>query len=649
MPVHPPRAALRADRLEDRLTPAVFGNPWPDAGHLTASFAPDGTPIGAAGSNLAGTVGAAVPAGTWQREALRAFQSWLAPTNVNIGLVADAGAAFGSPAPVQGAADRGDIRVGGRTLSGRELASTTPFDLLGAGSGDLVVNTAQAFSAGGVAGTYDLYTVLLQEAGHALGVGNSPDPASAQYENYQTPRAGLSAGDVASVKALYGTRTPDRFDADKPNDTADKATELSYLANAGQLVGDPTSPDKPLVAVADITTPADKDFYKVKVPDGQAGFAVSLRTGGVSLLTARVTVTAADGTVVAAGAATDPTTGDLLVTVPAGAAGKTFFVGIAANTDTPFTVGAYRLAVGPAAAAGTAYLVPPVVVLDGRTNESPSRATDLGTAAPSGDARWDVGFRAAVETAADRDFYKVKTADAANGTVGVVTVWATAVNTLDPVARVYDAAGKSVAAEVLAAGPGVYSVQVRGLKPGTTYFLEVAAADPAGARAAGTYFVAFDQRATAVELPTLAAGTVTDQAKQQNFTLTVTGSRTYHFDAALTGATADTAARVTVYTAAGTPVGSALVGGNQLAGFDIRLDAGTYVVKLSAGERTGRAFTAGYAVRGILRDDPIGPILADPNAGPPGNPPPAPPPALSPGLPWWFFDFDINPWVPWLF
>ena len=39
-----PRLCLT--RLEDRCTPATWGNPWPDAAHLTLSFAPDGTHLG---------------------------------------------------------------------------------------------------------------------------------------------------------------------------------------------------------------------------------------------------------------------------------------------------------------------------------------------------------------------------------------------------------------------------------------------------------------------------------------------------------------------------------------------------------------------------------------------------------------------------
>jgi hypothetical protein len=38
--------------LEDRLTPALYGVPWPDPAHLSLSFVPDGTDVGGAPSVL---------------------------------------------------------------------------------------------------------------------------------------------------------------------------------------------------------------------------------------------------------------------------------------------------------------------------------------------------------------------------------------------------------------------------------------------------------------------------------------------------------------------------------------------------------------------------------------------------------------------
>src|SRR5262245_65332781 len=105
-------------QLEDRSLPAsAFGIPWADPGHLTLSFAPDGTATQLGANSLSQVLACAGPADAWQREVLRAFQTWASYTNVNIGLVSDAGQPFGSNGAVQGDGRFGDVRVGAAPLS----------------------------------------------------------------------------------------------------------------------------------------------------------------------------------------------------------------------------------------------------------------------------------------------------------------------------------------------------------------------------------------------------------------------------------------------------------------------------------------------------------------------------------------------------
>src|SRR5215813_10600580 len=93
---------LYVEPLEDRCTPATFGNPWPDASHLTLSFAPDGTAIGTNTSNLIATLNAVAPTKTWELAILQAFQTWAVNANLNIGVVADGGQPFGATGAIQG-------------------------------------------------------------------------------------------------------------------------------------------------------------------------------------------------------------------------------------------------------------------------------------------------------------------------------------------------------------------------------------------------------------------------------------------------------------------------------------------------------------------------------------------------------------------
>ena len=113
---------LAVQRLEDRTVPAVFGNPWADPQHLTVSFVPDGTMVNGAASNLFQSMPG--QSATWQREILRALQTWVAAANIDVDLVSDSGASIGTRGPTQGDSRFGDIRVAARPLSDNVLAIT---------------------------------------------------------------------------------------------------------------------------------------------------------------------------------------------------------------------------------------------------------------------------------------------------------------------------------------------------------------------------------------------------------------------------------------------------------------------------------------------------------------------------------------------
>src|SRR5438067_513799 len=125
------RCPLRVEELEDRIAPAVFGVPWPDATHLTLSLVPDATSTPAGGSDLFALLDSAYPREVWQRDLLRAFQTWAEQANINITLVTDSGAPLATEGVVQGDARFGDIRLSAYPMSGEVVALASPFDLLG--------------------------------------------------------------------------------------------------------------------------------------------------------------------------------------------------------------------------------------------------------------------------------------------------------------------------------------------------------------------------------------------------------------------------------------------------------------------------------------------------------------------------------------
>jgi predicted Zn-dependent protease len=192
------RHQIILEQLEDRLTPSAYGALWSDPSHLTLSFAPDGTNISGASSNLFSSLSLSASSAAWEQTILRAFQTWAVYTKVNIGVVGDDGSAFGTAGAVQGDTRFGDIRVGAQLLPSPAVA-TTSFVVPGSTwSGDMVLNTSYMF--GSETGQYDLFTVALHEAGHVFGLQDSTDTSSVMYAQYRGVYTGLMATDVALIQ-----------------------------------------------------------------------------------------------------------------------------------------------------------------------------------------------------------------------------------------------------------------------------------------------------------------------------------------------------------------------------------------------------------------------------------------------------------------
>jgi hypothetical protein len=241
---------LALEALEDRLAPATWGNPWPDGAHLTLSFAPDGTSVGNRVSVLHQAL-SGTGTEAWQREILRAFQTWAVQANLNIGLVGDDGSAFGSPGRPQGDDRFGDIRLAGYAMSSEVMALASPFDAAaGTWAGDVKLNTAYNFGLG--QSNVDLFTALLHEAGHVFGLDHDDDAHSAIAARYHGAVAGLSASDIVHIRELYGARAADHYDAARNNGTLGTASTLSLLAQGDGSLG--------LRTEADVTSSADVDF-----------------------------------------------------------------------------------------------------------------------------------------------------------------------------------------------------------------------------------------------------------------------------------------------------------------------------------------------------------------------------------------------------
>ena len=205
------RRRLRLEPLESRLLLySMSGATWGDS-NLTFSFAPDGTPWEGDASVLFAQLDAMAPRAIWQREFARALQTWANHSSLNFHESRDEGTWGGK---------QGKIRLGAIPLD--DITAKAILPTPSHGGGDITLDANAKFRIGGIG---DLYTVLLHEAGHALGLNHSRDPGSVMIVAIGRPR-GLGADDIAGIQALYGPRQHDVFDAGAENNDFVSATVL---------------------------------------------------------------------------------------------------------------------------------------------------------------------------------------------------------------------------------------------------------------------------------------------------------------------------------------------------------------------------------------------------------------------------------------
>lgn len=523
-------------RLEDRTVPTAFGIPWADPSRLTLSFAPDGTITPTGGSSLATTM---QYASGWQREVLRAYQTWAVNGDLNIALVADGGQALGSPGAVQGDARFGDVRVAATGGGATALASASPFNWNGSTyNGDLVFNSRQAFTVGQSSTKYDVFSVAVHEAGHSLGLDHSTAAGSVMNEAYSY-RTGLGASDVAAFQALYGTRTPDAADAAGGNDTLATATPLTQLEDGNVQV---QGVNGQYLGSGDLSSLGDVDFYKFTTPKaGITGFTVRVRAKGVSLLLPTLTVYDSAGKQVAFSSSTDPTNNDVVVTVTNPKLGATYTLKVDNATADVFGVGRYQVYADVIGAGYNPPSVPPppAPVRDGHKNDVIGSATDLKPKKDvPADPRFGYTYQGVIEDGLDTDYYKVtsgKPAGTAPYTMNVLA-WATDAGGLTPRVRVYDANKQPVAFQVLTNDAGLMSVVVPNAIKSSTYYVQVSART---AGDTGGYVLGVDFNQDVVTTSAgIAGGSLSPTASTAIGSLTVNSGGVYQFGLASSVATA---------------------------------------------------------------------------------------------------------------
>lgn len=655
---------LQLESLEDRRVMAAFGNPWPAPERLTVSFVPDGTRVGEAPSALFSALDATLGREVWQREALRALQTWAQYAPLNFDLLVDEGLPLGEGGPLQAGRQQGDLRLAAAPLAPSEIAVGTPFDLLGDWAGDVVLNSNYRFGQGdrataaGDPGQFDLYTVLLQEFGHALGLPNSGNPDSVMYTAYRGARTGLHTSDITALRALYGPRRADRFE---PNGMFFNARRLQFVYDADQFRDlDPGAGSAPFVARAELTSAGDVDFYRASVPADLHDFHVEVRTAGLSLLRPTVSVLDANRRVVASATAGQPGAGVSLFVADA-LPGQQYWIRVEGRAAGVFGVGAYHLAVGKEAREAV-YPAVPNYFNDDRPDDDgggPEPLVALTPRTATLGPQWDYVQQASLSFTGDFDRYRVVAPQWTSGGTAtlVASVWGLEADRLEPGLQLYaSATGQLLRAQIVRNDRGAFTLQWSGVLPGQAYEIRVLPGDAAGANAEGNYLLAVDFARQPLALTAFAAGELTAAESQRGTALTVRETRLWHlvFSAA-SDAPADVAVRMTIYDQNQQVVRTLVARAGETVSTDLLLPPGEYFVRFAAGMRDAAQalVPVRYDLRGAVRNDPIGPLPVPPSITPLPPPPaptypvpPPPPPPLPPSTP--LFNWTsviIPPWI----
>src|SRR5262249_16196854 len=325
-------------------------------------------------------------------------------------IVADGGQSLGVSGRIHGDPRFGDIRIAAAPMAGAGVAIASPYDpTAGTLAGDVILNTSNMFGIQSPNG-FDIYTTMIHEMGHVLGLDHSTDPASVMYSTYSGPRAGLAASDIAAIQGLYDPRQTDQQEQLSSN--GNTAAPLSITDASGNYTT--------ALVEAELNAIGSQNIYSFTTGATPLSATVSLRTSGLSMLEPSLTVMDALNNVILFASSTDPLAGDLSGHLNF-QANSTYYITVQSPASNLFAIGLYHLTVQPdqvTLSSGTT----PTPTMAGHLHGGFSSAIPLTATSTVAGVRQMYRYRAGISDSTDMDYYVLTAGANPNGTHAVMTI-----------------------------------------------------------------------------------------------------------------------------------------------------------------------------------------------------------------------------------
>ena len=634
---------LLGEQLESRLLMATFGVPWAEPRTLSVSFPSDTAQVGGYDNSLRRTLDQVADRRVWQEAALRAFQTWAVSANINVGLVPDRGDDFGAVGLATDDPRFGEFRVGAFPQPG-VLANALPFQqIAGTWSGDVLLNTQINYFLGDWAGgapiqvpqpnqkgpAVELFSVLLHEAGNALGVADNEYPGTVMFGRYQGPKGALTHSDISAIRQLYGSRQ----DIFEPLTNNSQATATRIIAAPGHSLAEP------IAYRGSLNTMSDVDFYRFTPASGQEKVTVRLWTSGISLLKSKMEVVDRFGKKLTDVKADNIFENNLQIEIGSLKDHPELFVRIARNSNDVFGIGDYRLELDYRPSHLQPDVKPPAHddddddsqdvdyisvdqlfalagIIDGEQGANDTLATAVALETPLGflpQTRYEAS--SALSGAADRDFFSFRSP--ADSRMAYVDVSPVGIENPELDIVVMNSSGDRVASYFRQKSGGGASIEIARPVPGQVYVLGVRAR-PGSAISTGNYIVSVDFGTDNAGTGTLLSGSVIS-AQDSTAGLRVNKTQLFRFDLSAQSGSLNDGLQVTVYDVRTKQIMLEISSASQTSATDyVWLAKGDYVIR--ATKRTRGAQSSG-SVDFVLSADGIsddqGPIPNDPTLPPP--------------------------------